>query len=376
MSGPSTQKKPGGLAGIVAGDSAICVCNPDDESLLYRGYEIEALAAKAPFEEVCWLLLRGQLPSQRELENYQAKLRRLRDLPAPLKEVLERIPAKTAMMDVLRTGCSFLGHLEPETCQTEMFAIPDRLIACLGSMLLYWYQFHQTGRRIDLNTGAATVAGHVLHLLLGQAPSELARQALNASLILYAEHDFNASTFTARVITSTLADFYSAVTGAIGALSGPLHGGANEKALELIQSFQNADEAERGLLAKLAKKELIMGFGHRVYTTRDPRSAIIQRWAEKLAREVGDQRLLPISERIETVMWREKRLFPNADFYHAAAYHFLKFPTPMFTPLFVLARISGWSAHIYEQRANNKLIRPISHYTGPEARPYVPPHQR
>lgn len=376
MSHDAAKKKVGGLAGIIAGDSAICVCNAEDQTLRYRGYSIEDLAAHATFEEVCWLLLRGDLPDRAELESYCGQLKYQRDLPGPLKRALEFIPGDANMMDVLRTGCSLLGHFEPEARHLEPFAIPDRLVACLGSILLYWYQFHQRGMGPDLNTGEETLAGHILHLLQGKAPSETMRRALDVSLILYAEHDFNASTFTARVITSTLADFYSAVTGAIGALSGPLHGGANEKALQLISTFESPESAEKGILEMLEKKELIMGFGHRVYTTRDPRSAIIHDWAKKLEAIKGDKRLLPISERIESVMWREKKLFPNADFYHAAAYQMMSIPMPVFTPLFVFARIAGWSAHILEQRSNNKLIRPISNYTGEPARSYRPIEDR
>lgn len=378
MSGANDEKKKktGGLAGIIAGDSTICVCDADDETLRYRGYSIEDLALHSTFEEVCWLLLRGELPTRAELDDYCGKLKYQRDLPGAMKRALELIPGDANMMDVLRTGCSLLGHFEPETSRSEPYAIADRLIACLGSIALYWYQFHRRGMGPDLNTGEPTLAGHILHLLMEKTPSEDVRRALDVSLILYAEHDFNASTFTARVITSTMADFYSAVTGAIGALSGPLHGGANEKALQLIQGFDNADSAEKGVLEMLQKKELIMGFGHRVYTTRDPRSAIVQGWAKKLADARSDQRLLPIAERIEQVMWHEKKLFPNADFYHAPAYQLMEIPMLMFTPIFVFSRISGWSAHILEQRANNKLIRPISNYTGESARPYVSIEER
>jgi 2-methylcitrate synthase len=370
------KKKTGGLAGIVAGDSAICLCGVEEQSLRYRGYAIEDLAANASFEEVAWLLLRGELPNQQELINYKKNLQGLRDLPATLKNILEKIPSNTNMMDVMRTGCSVYGNLEPETPQTEPFAIADKLIASFGSMLLYWYQFHQTGQSISLNTNEDSLAGHILHLLHGKSPKDIYRQCLNVSLILYAEHEFNASTFTVRIIASTLSDFYSAICGGIGALRGSLHGGANEWAMALIQSFKNPDEAEKGIKEMLAKKTLIMGFGHRVYTTSDPRSAIIKKWAQKLSSEAGDTRIFPIAERIEKVMWDEKKLFPNLDFYSAIAYHFCGIPTPMFTPLFVMSRIAGWSAHLLEQRANNKLIRPISNYIGVGPRPWKPPLEK
>lgn len=366
------KKKVGGLAGIVAGDSAICLCGVEEQSLRYRGYSIEDLADHATFEETAWLLLRGELPSRQQLEEYKQRLRKLRDLPATLKSALELLPAHSNKMDVLRTGCSILGNLEAEKFTQDPFLPADRLIASFGSMLFYWLHFHSNRQRLSLETPEDTLAGHILYLMQGKSPSEEDRRCLDVSLILYAEHEFNASTFTVRVIASTLSDFFSAICGGIGALRGPLHGGANEAAMALIEKFKTPGEAEKGVRKMLDEKQLIMGFGHRVYTRSDPRSSIIKRWAQRLSEKSPEKYLFAIAEQIEKIMWEEKKLFPNLDFYSALAYHYINIPTSLFTPLFVMSRISGWSAHFLEQRANNKLIRPISHYIGPDARSWKP----
>src|SRR5882724_4664209 len=372
----SVDKKSGGLAGIVAGQTGISTVGKEGVGLTYRGYSIEELAEKAAFEEVAFLLLYGRLPNRSELDAYRKKLTSLRGLPPNLKTVLDQLPAETHPMDVLRTGCSALGCLEPEGPGRDQFQVADRLLAAFPSMLLYWHQFNSSGKRIETQTDDPSMAAHFLHLLLGKPADEFRVRAIDASLILYAEHEFNASTFAARITASTLADFYSAITSGIGTLRGPLHGGANEEAMALIQRFQTPDEAEAGLMDMLARKQLVMGFGHRVYKTSDPRSPVIKEWARTLAAAAGDKRIFAISERIEAVMWREKKLFPNLDFYSAAAYHFCGIPTPMFTPIFVIARTSGWSAHIIEQRGNNRLIRSTAEYIGPEPRPFVSIEQR
>ncbi|MFK7692613.1 2-methylcitrate synthase [Paenibacillus sp. HJGM_3] len=371
-------KKPGGLADVVAGETAICTVGHEGEELHYRGYSVTDLAEHASFEETAYLLLYGSLPHDTELKRYRRTLASLRQLPPDVLAILERLPGTAHPMDVVRTGCSALAVFEPEEAGRSQTAIADRLLACGASMLLYWHRYHRTGIRLETASDSEeeSAAAHFLRLLHNRRPDELHTRAMDVSLILYAEHEFNASTFAARVTASTLSDLYSAVTSGIGTLRGPLHGGANEAAMELIEAYANPDEAEQGILQRLAGKERIMGFGHRVYKVRDPRSDIIKTWSRRLSDQAGDRRLYDVSERIEQVMMREKRLFPNLDFYSASAYRLMGIPTAMFTPVFVLSRISGWAAHVFEQRAGNRLIRPSAAYTGPPPSPWLPIEHR
>lgn len=367
----AASKKTGGLAGVTAGDTHLCTVGKEGAGLTYLGYDIYDLANNACFEEVAHLLLHGKLPTQAELDVYIEKIKANRGLPEALKTVLEMIPANAFPMDVMRTAVSFLGNIEPEGDFSNQGSVADRLLACLPSMLLYWHRFHKDGVRIDTETDDDSISGHFLHMLHDKAPKELHRKSLDTTLILYAEHEFNASTFAARVITGTLSDMHSAVTGAIGALRGPLHGGANEAAMELISKFDTPEEASAGVLGMLERKDLIMGFGHRVYTTSDPRNTVNKKMAKALADDAGNTTLYPISEAVEKVMWDEKKLFANADFFAASVYHFMGIPTHLFTPIFVCSRITGWAAHIMEQRSDNKLIRPAANYIGPELQEWV-----
>jgi 2-methylcitrate synthase len=361
-----------GLRGQKAGQTSISTVGQEGKGLTYRGYDIAELAEKANFEEVSYILMYDKIPTVSELKIYKKRLQTMRSLPDAIKQVLEIIPKNAHPMDVMRTACSMLGTLEQEEDFAQQNVIAERLLAVFPSILAYWYRFSHHNIRIDTEDSTEdSIAGHFLHLLHGKKPSELHQRCMDVSLILYAEHEFNASTFACRVCAATLSDFYSAITAGIGTLRGPLHGGANEAAMQLILSFDNPESAKAGILAALQRKDKIMGFGHAVYRNSDPRNVVIKQWAKRLADDVGDYRLYAISEAIEQTMWEQKALFPNLDFYSASTYHFMGIDTPLFTPIFVMSRVSGWAAHIMEQRANNRLIRPSAEYTGAEPRPFI-----
>jgi 2-methylcitrate synthase len=365
-----------GLRGQSAGQTKLCTVGKSGSGLTYCGYDVSDLADNATFEEVAYLLFNGELPNQVELNNYKAELLTQRDLPKALKEVLKLIPADAHPMDVMRTGCSFLGNLEPEIDFSEQNKASNRLLAAFPAIMCFWYKYTHDGVEIDCMTDEDSIGGHFLKLLTGNAPSELHRKVMDVSLILYAEHEFNASTFTARVCASTLSDMYSCVTGAIGSLRGPLHGGANEAAMDMIQKFSSPADAKVKMASMLERKDKIMGFGHAIYSDSDPRNVIIKEWSEKLGQEFGDSSLYDISVACEEFMWDAKKLFCNADFFHASAYHFMGIPTKLFTPIFVCSRLTGWAAHIMEQRSNNRIIRPSADYIGAEPRKVMTISQR
>lgn len=365
-----------GLRGQSAGSTAICTVGKTGTGLTYRGYDISDLAESADFEEVAYLLLKGKLPTQAQLDAYKTVLISYRGLPLALKVVLEQIPADAHPMDVMRTGCSMLGNLEQEHDFSEEYDKADRLLALFPAIICYWYRYSHHGVRIETYCDQDSLGGYFLKMLTDQSPSELHKRVMHCSLILYAEHEFNASTFAARVCASTLSDLHSCIATAIGTLRGPLHGGANEAAMVMIEQWQTTDEAEAGILTMLANKEKIMGFGHAVYSESDPRNVLIKRWSKLLSEEADDAVLYAISERVETVMKREKGLFCNADFFHASAYHFLNIPTKLFTPIFVMSRLTGWAAHVFEQRDHNRIIRPNADYIGPEHQNWLPIDKR
>ena len=361
-----------GLRGQSAGETALCTVGKSGSGLTYRGYDVSDLAENATFEEVAYLLFKGELPNQQQLDEYKAELKSYRDLPQSLKEVLQRIPADAHPMDVMRTGCSFLGNIEPEVDFDQQQRAANRLLGAFPAIVCYWYRYSHDGVEIECNTDEESIGGHFLKLLLDKTPSDLHRRVMDVSLTLYAEHEFNASTFTARVCASTLSDMFSCITGAIGSLRGPLHGGANEAAMDMIERFTSPADAKEQMAGMLARKEKIMGFGHAIYRESDPRNVIIKAWSEKLAAEFGDTSLYDISVACEEYMWDTKKLFCNADFFHASAYHFMGIPTKLFTPIFVCSRLTGWASHVMEQRSNNRIIRPSADYTGPEPRKVTP----